>query len=250
MGRSTYDPAPLPVVFTLRASMQPAPPSILLVDDHPVLREGLAGALARYSGAAVQQAGTAEEALGYWRSTRFDAVVLDVSLSVRSGFDLLEEARADGLEGPVVFLTAFDDPGYRLRARSLGAVAFVSKAAPVPEVCALLAQVLGGQLKAFTVVAGHPPRFPTPLTEDPLRDRLASLTRTEREVLRLLARNLTSREMARVLGTSPKTVENHRANICRKLKLRGPHRLLELALSLEETGSLNVSRVPSGPNST
>jgi len=217
---------------------------ILLIDDHPVLRAGLAANISRQVLGEVIEAGTAEEGLSCWRRGGVGVVLLDLSLPDRSGFDLLEEARSEGLEAPVMVLSAFNDHAYRLRAQSLGAVAFVCKSVPLDELASLVAAVLARRAAAFTALpAQRSSRRPS--LGEPLNERLTMLSPAERKVLELLGRNLTSREISVAQGISVRTVENHRANICRKLELRGPHRLLEVALSLvDAAGSTSRTREP------
>jgi DNA-binding NarL/FixJ family response regulator len=204
---------------------------VLVIDDHPISRTGLVTVLRRVPQVSeVLEAGSLAEGRHAWTRQPLDLVMLDLSLPDGDGFALLEEARDLGLPGAVVVISMHDDKGYRLRSQALGAVAFVCKSVPSSEVSGLVEGILLGS-RAFTALPGRP--VSGSVTASPsLTTRLETLTEAERRVLGLLGRNLTSREIARVLDVSHRTVENHRANICRKLELRGPHRLLEVALSL------------------
>jgi DNA-binding NarL/FixJ family response regulator len=124
-------------------------------------------------------------------------------------------------------LSTHHEPAYVARARGEGAVGYAAKGAGATAVAAVAARCLSGD-KAF------PTALPVEFAVAPVvvQDGVEQLSPAERRVVSLLARGLTSREMAGVIGVSVRTIENHRANICRKLGFRGPHRLLEFALAV------------------
>jgi DNA-binding NarL/FixJ family response regulator len=201
---------------------------VLVVDDHAVFRLGLVGLLRQLEGVdAVDEAGTAAEALRLWRTEAFALVTLDLSLPDLGGFDLLTRARDEELKGPVMVLSTHHEPAYVARARGEGAVGYAAKGAGATAVAAVAARCLAGD-KAFPTAL--PVEFA--VASVVVQDGVEQLSPAERRVVSLLARGLTSREMAGVIGVSVRTIENHRANICRKLGLRGPHRLLEFALAV------------------
>jgi len=210
---------------------------VLVIDDHPVFRVGLAASLrALFAGAEVQEAVDVASGLARWRAGRFDLVSLDLSLPDGGGFGLLRQACAEGLEGRVLIVSMHDDAAYRERARAEGAAGYVTKSAPIDVLCGCARRCLSGD-EAFVLAQPAAPLGAEELAQGTL-ERAMSLTPTERRVLKLVGRRLTSREVAMALNVSVRTVENHRASICRKLDLRGPHRLLELALSLSQSGAL------------
>jgi DNA-binding NarL/FixJ family response regulator len=213
-------------------------PHILVIDDHPIFRVGLASSLrGMFVGADVQEAIDVTTGLERWRAGRFDLITIDLSLPNGGGFALLRQARAEGLEGRALIVSMHDDPAYHERARTEGASGYVAKSSPIEVLCGCARRCLEGE-EGF--VLAHPPALveELPLSQKEL-ERAMTLTPTERRVLRMVGRRLTSREAALALNVSVRTVENHRANVCRKLHLRGPHRLLELALSLAQSGALD-----------
>ena len=204
---------------------------LLVVDDHPVFRLGLVALLAKLPNvAAIVEAERAEQGLARWREGGFDLVTLDLSLPDGDGFSLLRQAREERLAGSVIVVSMHDDRAYPVRAKAEGAAGYAAKSAGASALVACVERVLAG---AATFQTALPPvaASAAAVTRTVTAQSLEGLSPTERRVLALLGRSLTSREMAGVLGVSVRTVENHRANICRKLELRGPHRLLELALA-------------------
>jgi DNA-binding NarL/FixJ family response regulator len=203
---------------------------LLVVDDHPVFRLGLVALLKAQDGIDdVVQAGSVAAGLAAWRTHGVDLVTVDLSLPDGDGFALIAAARAEGLSGAVVVVSMHEDHAYAVRAKAAGAAAYVAKAAGAPALADCVRRCLAGAA-AFQAVTSAPQAVATPLSRATV-DGIRALSPAEKRVLQLLARNVTSREIAGALGVSVRTVENHRANICRKLSLRGPHRLLELALS-------------------
>jgi DNA-binding NarL/FixJ family response regulator len=127
----------------------------------------------------------------------------------------------------------YSDSGTFRRALDLGAKGYVLKDSAVNEIAACLHMVASGRAYISPALSSHllkerregPPVLETVLTE---------LTSAERRVLRLIARGLTSADIAESLGNSPRTIENHRSHICRKLNLNGPQALLRYAIEHKE----------------
>ena len=203
---------------------------ILVVDDHPVFRLGLIGLLKELDGVVdVVEASSIAAGLDRWRARDVDLVTVDLSLPDGDGFAFIEAARAEGLPGAVVVVSMHEDRAYPVRARAAGADGYAAKAAGAPALAACVQRCLAGTSAFQTALSS--PRSSTATLSPTAVDGIRALSPAEKRVLQLLARNVTSREIAAVLGVSVRTVENHRANVCRKLSLRGPHRLLELALA-------------------
>lgn len=207
--------------------------NILVIDDHPMFRLGTATLLRNLPGVGdVHEAERADQALSLWRAHPFAVITLDLSLPETDGFSLLRQARAEGLVGAVLILSMHDESAYQARARLEGAQGFIPKTAGTAVIAECVRQCLTGAA-TFICPCDRPHAVSSlaPALPADLPGMLARITDTEGRVLTLVGRRLTSREIAGILGTSIRTVENHRASICRKLELRGPHRLLEFALA-------------------
>jgi len=210
-----------------------AAPRILVVDDHPVFRVGMAALLSKLPGAPrVSEASSLD---GAWRAIEHEApdcVTLDLQLPDGNGFTLLSKARRQGVSSRFVLVTTFDDPSLKRRAHALGVDGFATKEADPDDIAQLVLRVLAAPPRSAPCTHEKPPfELDAPPS---LLGALSRLTWSERRVLRLLSKNRTSAEIAAALGVSPRTVQNHRAHICQKLGLRGPHRLLEVALELKD----------------
>jgi DNA-binding NarL/FixJ family response regulator len=203
---------------------------VLVIDDHPVFRLGLAALVRGVPGVAqVVEADCAEAGIARWREGAYDLVTVDVTLPDGDGFSLARQAREERLSGRIYVISMHDDRAYRVRAKAEGASGYATKSLGAPLLVASIARCLAGEdtFEAPVDTAPSPRAGASVVTTE----SLSVLSPTEQRVVALLSRNLTSREMSAMLGSSVRTVENHRANICRKLELRGPHRLLEFALA-------------------
>jgi len=182
---------------------------ILVADDHVAVREGLRWML--HSDEAIEVVGEAangEELMALLDRTPCDAVLLDLSMPVMSGLDVLAALRAMDRQIPVVVLTMHDDPAHVDRALALGASGYVLKSAPRDEmVRALTAAAAGGAyvqpslakpLLARYVVAGGP------IGEEP-----RALTPRQLQLLRALAAGRSNKELAHELGISEATVKSY-----------------------------------------
>ncbi|MCC7374820.1 MAG: response regulator transcription factor [Verrucomicrobiales bacterium] len=208
------------------------PVRILIVDDHPVLRAGVRQILAsdpRFD--VVAEAGNPEEALRCARDLCPGVVVLDLELGGASGFEVAKQLQAERLQIPVVVLTMHRREAFFNEAVELGASGFVLKENTVTELIDAVAAAARGETWFSPTLAEFWTRR-SKVRADLVRENpeIADLTPTERKVLRAIAANRTTREIAEDMGVSPLTIETHRRNICRKLGLVGSHPLLDFAL--------------------
>lgn len=184
---------------------------ILIADDHPLAREGLAIAVRHaMPGAVIAGAGTIAQAEALARQRRaFDLVLLDLMLPDTHGFSGLLRLQLALPQVPVVIITAREDSGLARTARELGAVGFLRKSAPLDT----LADALRG------IEAGKPVFSAGPLSGNAglLRDRMAQLSPARRRVLFALADGRANKQIAHDLDVSEATVKAHLTAIFRQL---------------------------------
>jgi DNA-binding NarL/FixJ family response regulator len=202
---------------------------VLIVDDHAVVRAGLAHLLnAEDDLETVGEAGTAKEAIFEARSSKPDVILLDVVMPDQSGLEVVPQLLREQPDAKVLMLSMQDDPRYVREAFEAGASGYVLKEAADVELVAAVREVAGGgryvnpELGARLVAAEAVERRRA--EEDPLSDR-------EREVLRLLALGHTNQEIAEQLYISVRTAETHRAHIMQKLRLGSRADLVRYALA-------------------
>jgi DNA-binding NarL/FixJ family response regulator len=199
----------------------------MIVDDHPLFRQGLAGVLRREQDFdVIGEAGDAEGALDLTRSFALEAAVIDILMPEMSGISLASELFELQPRCKILGLSVIDDPGViadMLRARACG---FALKTQPVAEIVEALRLVLGG-------VRYLPPRVSRDAVEAELArtalDPLQQLTRREREVFELLIRGHANDDIASRLFISRRTVETHRQRIGKKLSARSLVEMQRLA---------------------
>lgn len=199
-----------------------APIRILLVDDHPLVRDGLRARLSLAEGLeTVGEAGNAAEALARLAETRPDLVLMDVGMKDINGIELtrLLLERAPALR--VLMLSMYDNPEYVQRALQAGACGYVLKDAPAGEILAAIDAVAAGGTFLSPGVSRRLFRNQAPR---PL------LSARESEILSALARGASSKQIAGDLGLSVRTVETHRQNIKRKLEIDGQAELIKYAV--------------------
>ncbi len=202
---------------------------ILIVDDHAVVRSGLALLLAAHDDLEpVGEAGSARDAVFQARELKPDVILLDVVMPDGSGLDVVETLLHERPETKILMLSMQDDPQYVRKAFAVGASGYVLKEAADTELVAAVRDVAAGgryvhpELGARLVAADTEERRRA--EEDPLSDR-------EREVLRLLALGHTNQEIAKQLYISVRTAETHRAHIMQKLRLGSRAELVRHALA-------------------
>jgi DNA-binding NarL/FixJ family response regulator len=191
---------------------------VLIVDDHPVFRDGMTGLLATLPGIEIAgSVGTAEEALEAVRQVAPDVVLMDISMPGTSGVEATRRVLAIAPETAVLIVTMVDDDDSVFAALAAGARGYVLKGAPAAEISAAIRTIAAGGAVfgagiASRLIAGR--AQPRAAARPPGGD----LTKREQEVLEILARGGSNQQIARALGLSLKTVQNHVSRILDKLQ--------------------------------
>ncbi|MDR0994065.1 MAG: response regulator transcription factor [Verrucomicrobiota bacterium] len=201
--------------------MDSAPPvaaRLFLVDDHAIVRQGLAALLAREEAFTVAgEAGTYEEALARLSEVAPDCVVLDLSLRDKSGLDWIREVRRGGFTGNILVLSMHDESLYAEKALQAGAQGYVMKDQAEETLVQALQTVLCGRIYLRPTVKPLRVDAAAALEEGKASGDFAHLTARESEILYAIGDGLITREIAEKFGLSGRTVDVHRVNIRRKL---------------------------------
>ena len=217
------------------ASPSPQPKRILLVDDHPLMREGVAQWIQRAPGLEVcGGAESAAQALGLVERLKPDLVLTDISLTGRNGLELIKDLRASQPGLPVLVLSMHEESLYAGRALRAGARGYVMKRAGGDRVVEAIGEVLQGRIALSPEMATHLLEEYSGRQAHSRRVPLPSLTDREFEVFQLIGEAKTNREIAEQLRLSVKTVETHRMNLARKLNLKSAAEMLRFALQYVE----------------
>jgi DNA-binding NarL/FixJ family response regulator len=199
--------------------------SVLLVDDHELLRAGLRSRLeTEKSITIVGEADSAERAVLMARSLQPDVILLDLLLPRKSGYEAIPELAKVAPHAKVIVISSQAAPSSVRRALSAGAVGYLPKRASDRELVTAISQVMDGNgyvdpdLGAKLVVDNGSPAL------DPLSER-------ERDIVHLLALGYTNQEIGKQLFISVRTVDTHRAHVMRKLHLETRAELVMFALA-------------------
>ena len=211
------------------------PINVLIVDDHPVVRKGIAQLIAVEPGFhVIGETETANEGIRLIRELKPDVAVVDLTLKGMSGMELIKAVRQEGLKIALLVVSMHDERVYAERCLRLGANGYVMKEEAAEAIVSAIRKVMDGgtflseRLMAATVnrlVGGRPE------STSPKGAMVASLSDRELEVFHLIGRGFTTRAIAEELELSVKTVEAHKANIKGKLGLKSAPELQRLAVT-------------------
>lgn len=210
---------------------------ILIVDDHPVVREGLVQQINREAGLTVcGEAANASQALSKIGELEPDLVVVDINLPGRNGLELMRDIRSQNPDLPLLVLSMHDENVFAERVLRAGGRGYISKQAGGDKLLVAIRTVLDGQIYVSETISTrllnslsgkHAVKAASPIEQ---------LTDRELEVFTLIGEAMETKKIARLLNMSCKTVEAHRASIKRKLKLKtGPELTRHAVLWVEAT---------------
>ena len=224
---------------------------ILIVDDHPIVREGLRRLIDQERDLAVcGEAEDAVDAMAAIRGLKPDVVVVDISLKQGDGIELVKDARAHSATLPILVLSMHDETIYAERMLSAGANGYIMKQAASDQFLMALRRVLAGGIYVSELIGGRMIRQLATGGAYSSTNPIDRLSNRELQVLRMIGRGMSTREAAQSLSLSVKTVESHRQRIKRKLNLATGSQLVQYAVSwisrpeagaaLEMTGTRGV----------
>ncbi|MGH7675381.1 MAG: response regulator [Gemmatimonadales bacterium] len=202
--------------------MSPAPISVLVADDHAVVREGIRSVLVAEPGfRVVGAAADAAEALTLAQRHEPDVVLLDITMPGESGLSVASRLRDLLPTTRVLVLSMHDRTEYLLEAVRAGASGYLLKDASPATLREAVGAVHRGEAYFCPVIARRlSAALRGQLQADERRGTVGRLTPREREVLVLIASGRTNKQIAAELGISPRTVETHRESLMRKLRIR------------------------------
>ncbi len=203
--------------------------TVLVADDHPLLRQGLRMELLADPGLQLlAEAGNGEEALQQIVSLSPDVAILDIDMPGRSGIAIARELNRLGLSVRVILLTLHTGMDLLLEALEIGIRGYVLKSSAATDLAEGVRRVAGGETYFSPEVQRM---LQQGAAKQPVPPELACLTPIELRLVEQIAAGKTSREIAASLELSARTIENYRTAICGKLNLTGPNALLRYALS-------------------
>lgn len=209
------------------------PIRVLLIDDHTLIRAGITALLERMERIeVVGEAGDGREAMVMIKELRPDIVLLDLQIPGLSGFEVLRETTAKFPAVKVIVLSVHDAQEYALQTIQAGAAGYLPKSAASTDLERAINQVISGEnyLPTELTQASSPEASPS---ESSGSDGQVDLTPRQREVLTLIAEGYSTKNIARALGISGKTVETHRAQLMDRLNIHDVASLVRYAIKMK-----------------
>lgn len=211
--------------------------SVLIVDDHAMVRKGLRLAIEAHQDlAVVGEAGTVHEAIEVATRTQPQVITLDLSMPGPSGVASVSRLRAAVPGARIIVVTMHDDPAYVRSAIAMGAAGYVNKSAADTELIAAIRAVARGRVFIDVGDAGTLETILNPTSGATGKAPADALSEREREVLTQVARGYTNQRIADDIGLSVKTVESYRSRLMKKLGLKDRADLVRVAIDMGLVG--------------
>jgi DNA-binding NarL/FixJ family response regulator len=209
---------------------------ILIVDDHPMMREGLAQLIGQQPDLMVcGEAGDARDALEKVRVLKPNLVLADITLPGRNGLELIKDIQALDAGVPVLIISMHDEAFYAERVLRAGGRGYIMKQEGGKKIMEAIRRVSAGQIFVSEKMSARILEIFSGRRPEAGQSPLENLTDREFEVFQLIGQGIETKELARELGVSPKTIEVHRANIKAKLRLKTMGELIRYAIRWVES---------------
>lgn len=205
---------------------------VIIADDHPVMRSGVKSVLLNDPQIEiVAEAKDGEEAYNFILKHRPDVALIDVEMPKMTGLEIVRRITAENIKTRFVFLTMYKDEDMFNEAMDVGAFGYVLKENAVEDVLESIKSVAEGRNYISPTISGYlVSRLNKQKDLASKTPSIKDLTKAERTILKLIAEEKTTQQIADDLHISYKTVENHRNNISKKLNLSGTHSLVKFAI--------------------
>jgi two-component system, NarL family, response regulator NreC len=205
---------------------------ILLTDDHTLFRQGIRTLLLTEPDMEVAaETANAADAVALARQVRPDVVLMDIGMAGMSSFEATRQIRKERPETRVVFLSMYDDDDYLAECVDVGANGYVLKESPAEQLITAIREVhRGGSYLSPRLLARLVDDFRMQSGGSARTARFGTLTKREREILKLLAEGRSVKEIAASFELSVKTVEAHKFNLMRKLDIHNKAQLVQYAI--------------------
>jgi DNA-binding NarL/FixJ family response regulator len=192
---------------------------VLVVDDHPIVRQGLKQVISEESDMAVfGEAQNSQEVFELIREQDWDVVVLDITMPGRGGLDVLRDIKHERPKLPVLMLSVHPEDQYAVRTLKAGASGYLTKESAPEELVGAIRKILRGGKYVSSTLAEKLAFHLESETERPLHE---SLSDREYEVMLMIASGKTTSAMAAEMALSVKTVSTYRARILEKMQMKG-----------------------------
>ncbi|MDP5106643.1 MAG: response regulator transcription factor [Polaribacter sp.] len=188
--------------------------SVLAADDHPILLKGLKDELINLGYNVLDGAINGAQALEIIVSKKPQIAILDINMPFLTGFEVIQKCQSESIKTKFIILTYHKEKGFVLKSKKMNISGYLLKDEPISEVHKCIQEVLKGNFYASTIFDEI---FKNEIS--PEIEKIKYLSPSERTILRLVALENTSKEIAEILSISVRTVDKHRSNIITKLAL-------------------------------
>ncbi len=199
--------------------------TILIADDHPIFRKGLISIIEKDDLYSISgEVSNGKEALEYIQKNQPDVAIIDIDMPLLSGIEVVKELKKSSFNTKIVFITMHKDESLFNSAMDLGVKAYILKDSIADDLLDCIKTVYNNEYFISPKISGYLVKRNEFFQKK--AKHLDLLSKTEKEILRLLSQNKTSKDIANVLCRDVRTIETHRNNICAKLGLKGHNALL------------------------
>ena len=201
---------------------------ILVVDDHPIVRQGVKQIIAETSDMEVAgEASDGDEALNHVKQNSYDIVILDISMPGKSGLETIKEIKEIKPDLPILILTMHPEKQFAVRLLQTGASGYLTKDKAPSELINALSQITQGKKYVSSDLIS---RLADYLNPDQGLLPHESLSRRESQIMKMIAAGKTITEIAQELCLSVKTISTHRTNILKKMNMKKNVELVHYAI--------------------